>query len=63
MLYLHWLNWLIDLGNPEDDLLVATILLLVGGQLVLLRPRKVSPALTCDRSLTIVPGRHPGAQV
>ncbi len=42
MLHLHWLNWLIDFGNPEDDLVVATILLLVGGQLVLLRPRKVS---------------------
>lgn len=63
MLHLRWLNWLIDLGNPEDDLLVATILLLVGGQLVLLRPRKVSPALTYGRLLTAVPGRHPGAQV
>jgi hypothetical protein len=31
-----------ELGDPVDDLVVATILLLVGGKLVLLRPRKVS---------------------
>ncbi len=31
-----------ELGDPTDDMVVATILLLVGGKLVLLRPRKVS---------------------
>lgn len=30
-----------DLGDPMDDLSVATVLMMVGGQLVLLRPRKV----------------------
>ena len=32
---------ILELGDPVDDLVVATILLLVGGKLVLLRPRKV----------------------
>jgi hypothetical protein len=32
---------MIDLGDPIDDLSVATVLMMVGGQLVLLRPRKV----------------------
>lgn len=31
----------VDLGDPMDDLSVATVLMMVGGQLVLLRPRKV----------------------
>jgi hypothetical protein len=30
-----------ELGDPVDDLAVATVLMMVGGQLVLLRPRKV----------------------
>lgn len=30
-----------ELGDPVDDLSVATVLMMVGGQLVLLRPRKV----------------------
>lgn len=30
-----------ELGDPVDDLSVATVLMVVGGQLVLLRPRKV----------------------
>ncbi|KAG8930449.1 hypothetical protein FRC02_004160 [Tulasnella sp. 418] len=39
------MSWMIppaqkNLGDPVDDLIVATILLLVGGRLVLLRPRK-----------------------
>ncbi|TRM65979.1 RIC1-domain-containing protein [Schizophyllum amplum] len=39
------LSWLIptaqkQLGDPVDDLSVATVLMVVGGQLVLLRPRK-----------------------
>ncbi|KIY51327.1 RIC1-domain-containing protein [Fistulina hepatica ATCC 64428] len=39
------LSWLIpsaqkQLGDPADDLLSATVLMVVGGQLVLLRPRK-----------------------
>ena len=35
--------WLItDLGDPADDLIVATIIFLVDGKLVLLRPRRVS---------------------
>lgn len=31
----------LELGDPVDDLAVATVLMVVGGQLVLLRPRKV----------------------
>ncbi len=31
-----------ELGDPVDDLTVATVLMVVGGQLILLRPRKVS---------------------
>ncbi|KAG6381430.1 RIC1-domain-containing protein [Boletus reticuloceps] len=39
------LSWMIpnaqkELGDPVDDLAVATVLMMVGGQLVLLRPRK-----------------------
>jgi len=32
---------IIELGDPVEDLGVATVLMMVGGQLVLLRPRKV----------------------
>ena len=32
---------LLELGDPVDDLAVATVLMMVGGKLVLLRPRKV----------------------
>ena len=40
------LSWMIpsaqkSLGDPVDDLASATVLMMVGGQLVLLRPRKV----------------------
>lgn len=38
-------NVWIELGDPVDDLVVATILLLVGGKLVLLRPRKVKTSI------------------
>lgn len=31
----------IEIGDPVDDLAVATVLMVVGGQLILLRPRKV----------------------
>jgi hypothetical protein len=31
-----------ELGDPVDDLSVAAVLMVVGGQLVLLRPRKVT---------------------
>jgi RAB6A-GEF complex partner protein 1 len=31
----------LELGDPVEDLSVATVLMMVGGQLVLLRPRKV----------------------
>lgn len=31
-----------ELGDPADDLIVATIIFLVDGKLVLLRPRRVS---------------------
>ncbi|KAF8898475.1 RIC1-domain-containing protein [Infundibulicybe gibba] len=39
------LSWMIpsaqkQLGDPADDLAVATVLMVVGGQLILLRPRK-----------------------
>jgi hypothetical protein len=30
-----------ELGDPADDLAVATVLMMVGGKLVLLKPRKV----------------------
>jgi len=36
---------MIELGDPADDLIVATIIFLVDGKLVLLRPRRVSPSL------------------
>ena len=36
---------LLELGDPVDDLAVATVLMMVGGKLVLLRPRKVCPFL------------------
>lgn len=32
----------IEFGDPVDDLAVATVLMVVGGQLILLKPRKVS---------------------
>lgn len=31
----------LELGDPDTDLAVATVLMVVGGKLVLLRPRKV----------------------
>ena len=34
-------NEILELGDPVDDLSVATVLMVVGGQLILLRPRKV----------------------
>jgi hypothetical protein len=37
---------MIELGDPADDLIVATIIFLVDGKLVLLRPRRVSAAIT-----------------
>jgi hypothetical protein len=33
---------MVELGDPADDLIVATIIFLVDGKLVLLRPRRVS---------------------
>lgn len=30
----------LEIGDPVDDLAVATVLMVVGGQLILLRPRK-----------------------
>lgn len=38
---LNFLISLAELGDPMDDLSVATVLMIVGGRLVLLRPRKV----------------------
>lgn len=35
------LTLLTEIGDPVDDLAVATVLMVVGGQLILLRPRKV----------------------
>jgi hypothetical protein len=34
-------NCFTEIGDPVDDLAVATVLMVVGGQLLLLRPRKV----------------------
>jgi len=31
-----------EIGDPVDDLAVATVLMVIGGQLILLRPRKVN---------------------
>lgn len=31
----------LEFGDPADDLAVATVLMMVGGELVLLKPRKV----------------------
>jgi hypothetical protein len=39
--FLSFLTHLLELGDPVDDLAVATVLMMVGGKLVLLRPRKV----------------------
>ena len=41
------LNFLIilELGDPVDDLAVATVLMMVGGKLALLKPRKVRTSL------------------
>ena len=38
----HPLKIIIELGDPVEDLSVATVLMVVGGQLILLRPRKVT---------------------
>ena len=35
----------LELGDPVDDLAVATVLMMVGGKLVLLRPRKVRSSI------------------
>jgi RAB6A-GEF complex partner protein 1 len=40
----------VELGNPADDLSVATVLMMVGGQLVLLRPRRVRSMLPITTS-------------
>jgi hypothetical protein len=37
-----------ELGDPVDDLAVATVLMVVGGQLILLRPRKVNIPVLCN---------------
>jgi hypothetical protein len=34
-----------EIGDPVDDLSVATVLMVVGGQLILLRPRKVRSSI------------------
>lgn len=44
-LYQSLINFLAELGDPVDDLSVATVLMVVGGQLILLRPRKVRRVL------------------
>lgn len=33
---------IVEIGDPTDDLAVATVLMIVGGNLVLLRPNKVN---------------------
>jgi len=45
---------LVELGDPVDDLAVATVLMMVGSQLVLLRPRKVWPYIFAYRPLLVV---------
>jgi hypothetical protein len=35
----------VDLGDPAEDLIVATIIFLVDGRLILLRPRRVSRSM------------------
>lgn len=41
-----------ELGDPVDDLTVATVLMVVGGQLILLRPRKVNMVVVSLKYLT-----------
>lgn len=42
-IFTHCLNLLfVELGDPVEDLAVATVLMIVGGKLALLKPRKVS---------------------
>lgn len=43
----------IELGDPADDLAVATVLMMVGGKLVLLRPRKVSIIATFSLAMVL----------
>ena len=46
-----WLICCCRVWYPVDDLAVATVLLMAGGQLVLLRPRKVCIVNYCDAVL------------
>jgi hypothetical protein len=49
-----------ELGNPVDDLSAATVLMVAGGQLILLRPRKVSDMLLISQNyLTCVTHSQP----
>lgn len=50
----------VELGDPADDLAVATVLMMVGGELVLLKPRKVP---TFDISICLVPDQNFGSLV
>lgn len=34
-------EYALEYGDPREDLAVATVLMIVGGKLVLLKPRKV----------------------
>ena len=43
-----------ELGDPMDDLSVATVLMIVGGKLVLLRPRKVCLSPVVPNSLYLI---------
>ena len=40
-----------EIGDPVEDLAVATVLMVVGGQLILLRPRKVSESYFEDNMI------------
>ena len=43
------LNRFAEIGDPTDDLAVATVLMIVGGNLVLLRPNKVRQLIELHR--------------
>jgi hypothetical protein len=45
----------LDFGDAADDMTAATILLLVGGQLVLLTPRKVCPIFVVKEVTVFLP--------
>lgn len=42
------------LGDPHEDLAKATVLMMVGGKMVLLRPQKVTNTLSVRDFVTLI---------